>query len=337
MKEAMLYTRRDGGVVECHLCHQRCVIQPGRRGICLVRENRDGTLYSLVYRRLIARHVDPIEKKPLFHFHPGTLSYSIATVGCNFRCTFCQNCTISQLPHDENRIEGVDVAPEDIVAEAVRRNCASISYTYTEPTIFIEYAYDIMRLARLQGLKNVWVSNGYLTPEGLDVVAPYLDAINIDLKSFDSRTYRRLAAARLEPILETLPLYRPKNIWLEITTLVIPGINDSEDELRRIAQFIAGSLGADVPWHVSRFHPDYRMLDHGATPPETLRRAVALGHEAGLQYVYSGNLPGDPNEHTYCPSCGQMLIERYGLTVRTYRIERCACSFCGQAIAGVGL
>jgi pyruvate formate lyase activating enzyme len=336
MKEAMFYSRRDGRVVDCRLCHQHCSIGPGRRGFCLVRENRDGVLYSLVYRKLIARHVDPIEKKPLFHFHPGSLSYSIATVGCNFRCLFCQNCTISQLPRDQNRIEGVDVAPEEIVADARARGCAGISYTYTEPTIFFEYAYDIMKLAREAGLANVWVSNGYITAEALEVAAPYMDAINVDLKSFNSETYKRLAQARLEPILETLKLYRPLGIWLEITTLVIPGVNDGEEELRAIAEFIA-SLGTDVPWHVSRFHPDYRMLDAISTPVATLRRAVQLGKEAGLKYVYSGNIPGDSNEHTFCPNCGEPVIERYGVMMRRKAVTNGACAYCGQPIDGKGL
>jgi len=336
MKEAMLYSRRPEGLVECHLCHHRCKIHPGHVGFCQVRENRDGTLYTLVYRKLIARHVDPIEKKPLFHFHPGSLSYSIATAGCNFRCVFCQNFSISQMPRDQERIEGADVTPEQIVADARRYRCTTISYTYTEPTVFLEYAYDVGRLAHEAGIKNVWVSNGYMTPEALDVIAPYLDGINVDLKSFNSDTYRRMMGAQLEGVLETLPLFRPHNIWLEVTTLVVPQMNDSDEELRQIAEFVA-SLGREVPWHVSRFHPDYQMDDRGATPVQTLERAVEIGRAAGLKYVYSGNVPGDPNEHTYCPSCGKRVIERVGFSILRNDIENGTCRFCHAIVDGVGL
>jgi len=336
MKEAMLYSRRPDGSVECRLCHHRCKIRPGHVGFCQVRENRDGTLYTLTYRKLIAQHVDPIEKKPLFHFHPGSSSYSIATPGCNFRCIFCQNFSISQMPRDQGGIEGADVAPEEIVAEAQRHRCTTISYTYTEPTIFMEYAYDIGRLAREVGIQNVWVSNGYMTPEALDVIAPYLDAINVDLKCFNAETYRKMMGAQLEGVLETLRLFRPRNIWLEVTTLVVPGMNDGEDELRQIAEFVA-SLGREVPWHVSRFHPDYQMDDRGATPSRTLERAVEIGRAAGLKYVYSGNVPGDPNEHTYCPSCGKRVIERAGFTIGRYDLKNGACGFCHTKLDGVGL
>lgn len=336
MKEAMLYSRRGDGIADCFLCHHRCTIRPGHLGFCQVRENREGILYSLVYRRLIASHIDPIEKKPLFHFHPGSASYSIATAGCNFRCIFCQNFSISQMPRDEKAIEGADVAPEDIVAEAKRRRCATISYTYTEPTIFFEYAHDIGRLAKDEGIKNVWVSNGYMTPEALEVIAPYLDAINVDLKSFNPQTYQKMMGAKLEGVLETLRLFRPRNIWLEVTTLIVPDMNDSEDELRQIAEFVA-SLGSEVPWHVSRFHPDYRMDDRAATSPRALERAVALGRAAGLKHVYSGNVPGDRNESTYCPSCGKMVIERTGFSIGRRDIENGACRFCRTAIDGVGL
>jgi len=336
MKEAMLYSQRPEGVAECHLCHHRCAIRPGHAGICQVRENRDGTLYSLVYRKLIARHIDPIEKKPLFHFHPGSSSYSIATAGCNFRCIFCQNFSISQMPRDEKRIEGSDVAPEEIVADAKRLRCTTISYTYTEPTVFMEYAFDVGRLAHEAGIKNVWVSNGYMTPEALDLIAPYLDGINVDLKSFSAETYKRMMGAKLEGVLETLRLFRPRNIWLEVTTLVVPGMNDSEAELRQIAEFVA-SLGREVPWHVSRFHPDYQMDDRGATPVRTLERAVEIGKAAGLRYVYSGNVPGDRNEHTYCPSCGKRVIERMGFMIGRYDIENGACRSCHAPLDGVGL
>ena len=336
MKEAMLYSRRPDGSVECFLCHHRCVIRPGHAGFCSVRENRDGALYTLVYRRLIAGHIDPIEKKPLFHFHPGSSSYSIATPGCNFRCIFCQNFSISQMPRDDGQIEGADVSPQEIAAQAVANRCDSISYTYTEPTIFMEYAYDVGRLAREAGLKNVWVSNGYMTPEALDLIGPYLDAINVDLKSFSAETYRKMMGARLDGVLETLKLFRPRNIWLEVTTLVVPGMNDGDDELQQIAEFVA-ALGSEVPWHVSRFHPDYQMDDRGATPVGALERAVEIGRRAGLKYVYAGNIPGSLNEHTYCPSCGKAVIERVGFSIKRYDLERGKCRHCQTPIDGVGL
>jgi pyruvate formate lyase activating enzyme len=260
----------------------------------------------------------------------------MATVGCNFRCTFCQNCTISQMPRDQGRIEGADVAPEEIVADAKRSGCVTIAYTYTEPTIFLEYAYDTGRLAHDAGIKNVWVSNGYMTPEAVETIGPYLDAINVDLKSFNPDTYKQLSQANLEGVLETLRLFRPRGIWLEVTTLIIPGVNDSETELRQIAEFLA-SLGTEVPWHVSRFHPDYRMRDRGATPAETIARAVEIGREAGLKYIYAGNLPGDSTESTYCPGCGKRVIERFGFTVRDIEVDDGACRFCGATIDGVGI
>ncbi len=330
----MLYSQKPDGLVECRLCHHRCTLRPGQLGICQVRENRNGTLVSLVYRRLIAQHIDPIEKKPLFHFLPGSVSYSIATAGCNFRCLFCQNYSISQMPRDEQTIEGADVAPERIVAEARARRCATISYTYTEPTIFFEYAYDVGRLAHEAGIRNVWVSNGYLTPEALDTIAPYLDAINVDLKAFNPDTYQKMMGAKLDGVLETLRLFRPRNIWLEVTTLVVPAMNDSDKDLGQIAEFVA-SLGNEVPWHVSRFHPDYKIDGLGPTPLRTLERAVEIGRAAGLKYVYSGNVPGDPNEHTYCPSCGKCLIERMGFSLGRYAIENGACRYCRTPIEGV--
>jgi pyruvate formate lyase activating enzyme len=240
------------------------------------------------------------------------------------------------MPRDEGRIAGTDVAPEDVVADAVRQNCKSIAYTYTEPTIYAEYADAIGKLAHEEGIRNVWVSNGYMTPEAVELLGPTIDAINVDLKSLREKTYKELASAKLEGVVETLKLFRPRDIWLEITTLIIPGINDSEAELRDIAEFIA-SLGTEVPWHVSRFHPDYHMHDRGATPAKTLETAVRLGREAGLKYVYAGNLPGDENEHTYCPGCGRKVIERWGFMVGRREIENGACRYCETPIDGVGM
>ncbi|MFQ6117770.1 MAG: AmmeMemoRadiSam system radical SAM enzyme, partial [Candidatus Bipolaricaulia bacterium] len=281
-KEALLYEKLPEGRVRCNLCAHRCLIFPGKRGICQVRENRDGTLYSLVYGKLISRAVDPIEKKPLFHFHPGTASYSIATVGCNFHCRHCQNHDISQYPREHGgEIIGQEFAPEEIVADAERHRCRSIAYTYVEPTIFFEFAYETAKLAHERGIKNVFVSNGYLTPEATATIAPYLDGINIDIKAFQDKTYRRYLGATLPPVLDTVRLMHELGAWVEATTLIIPTINDSEDELRDIARFIK-SVDAAIPWHVTRFHPHYKMQDLPPTPVATLRRAREIGLEEGL-------------------------------------------------------
>lgn len=334
MKTAMFQQVEAEKKVRCGLCSHRCLIQEGRRGICGVRENRDGVLYTLVYDKLIARNIDPIEKKPLFHFLPSSLSYSIATPGCNFRCLHCQNADISQLPRDTGgTIVGEAVSPGQIVAAAKAARCASISYTYTEPTIYFELAYDTARLASEAGLKNVFVTNGYITPEALKEIRPYLHAANIDLKGFTEDFYRRVCGARLEPVLDSIKLYRELGIWIEITTLVIPGLNDSDDELKSIAEFVR-SLGDDVPWHVTRFHPTYRLTDRPRTPLETLDRAMELGFEAGLKYVYEGNIPGE-GEDTSCPSCRKVLVRRTGFFVEQNIIKDGKCPYCSTSISGV--
>ncbi len=331
MKEARWYQKLSNSRVRCDLCNHRCVIEDGKLGICAVRENRSGTLYSLVYGKLIASHVDPIEKKPLFHFLPGTTSFSIATVGCNFRCAHCQNADIAQMPADHNRIMGQDTPPESIVNAAERNRCESISYTYTEPTIFMEYAYDIAILAKEKGLKNVFVSNGYMTEEALNDVAPYLDAANVDLKGFTEEHYQKVCGARLKPVLDTLKLMKELGIWVEITTLVIPTVNDSEKDLRGIAEFILG-LGVETPWHVSRFHPTYRMLDLPPTPVSSVVKARQIGLEVGLRYVYTGNAPGDDGENTYCYNCKRVLIPRYGYQLGKANIKDSNCEYCGAKI-----
>ena len=334
MKRALFQESREDGNVQCGLCSHRCLIAPGHRGICAVRENRDGTLYSLVYDRLIARNIDPIEKKPLFHFLPGSLSYSIATPGCNFRCKHCQNADISQLPRDRaGLIAGEAVSPAELVDAALRRRCASISYTYTEPTIYFELAYETARLAREAGIRNVFVTNGYITPEALREIAPYLDAANIDLKGFTDDFYRNICGARLQPVLDAIRLYKELGVWIEITTLVIPGHNDSESELRRIADFVR-SVGAGVPWHVTRFHPTYKLVDQPPTPLATLKRARQIGVNAGLRYVYEGNIPGE-GEETLCWSCGKPLVRRHGFSVEENQVRQGTCGYCGALIDGV--
>ncbi len=334
MKQALFQQPQSDRKVLCGLCSHRCLIPDGKRGICSVRENRGGILYSLVYDKVIAQNVDPIEKKPLFHFLPGSTSYSIATPGCNFRCLHCQNADISQLPRDRSGlILGRDIPPESLVDQARQHRCASISYTYTEPTIYFELAYDTAKAAAAAGIRNIFVSNGYITPEALKTIAPVLDAANIDLKGFSQEFYRSVCGARLEPVLEAIRLYKKLGIWIEITTLIIPGHNDSEVELRRIAEFIR-SVGEEIPWHVSRFHPTYKLLDQPLTPVATLERARQIGLEAGLRYVYQGNVPGE-GEDTLCWNCKKTIIKRVGFSIRENSLQNGECSHCGVSVDGV--
>jgi pyruvate formate lyase activating enzyme len=334
MKEAMFYEREGVGQVRCGLCRFRCLIGDGACGICAVRENRGGTLYSLVYSKICAESVDPIEKKPLFHLLPGSSSYSIATVGCNFGCRHCQNYSISQVAKGAP-IRGGEISPREIVQRALAAGCRSISYTYTEPTIFFEFAYDTARLAREAGLKNIFVTNGYISREALATIAPFLDAANIDLKGFSESFYRDVVHARLSEVLDSIVEYRRQGIWIELTTLIIPGLNDSDTELRGLAEFIVTNLGSDSPWHVSGFHPTYQLTDRPATPVETLRKARQIGIAAGLRYVYEGNRPGDGGENTFCPNCSVLLIERYGFRISSNRLRDGVCPECGTVIAGV--
>jgi len=334
IKEAMLYNTLADKKVSCYLCHHHCQIVPSKFGVCGVRENREGKLYTHVYGEVIAAHVDPIEKKPLYHFMPGTTSFSIATIGCNFRCPFCQNWEISQVSKKDNKgLAGYNLAPEDVVREAKGHRCQSISYTYTEPTIFFEYAYDSAKLARKEGLANIFVTNGYMTSEALETIQPYLDACNVDLKAFREETYKKVCHARLEPVLESIRLMKKLNIWVEITTLVVPEMNDGEEELEDIARFIAG-VSPDIPWHISRFHPDYKYTHTRATPLETLRKAYSLGKKAGLRYIYVGNVLGE-QEDMLCPNCQKPLIRRTGFFVEENKVKNSHCPFCGTQIAGV--
>ncbi len=334
--EALLYKSLPDRQVRCVLCSHRCVIAEGQRGICRVRENRGGTLESLVYGRLIARHVDPIEKKPLYHFLPGSLSFSIATVGCNFRCRFCQNADIAQLPADRGgAIRGERVSPEAVVTAAARAECRSIAYTYTEPTVFFEFALDVARLAHAQGIRNVFVTNGYMTREALDVIGPVLDAANVDLKAFTPGYYKDQCGARLEPVKETLRAMKARGVFVEVTTLIVPGLNDDSNELKALAAFLVRDLGPETPWHISRFHPTYRLTDRPPTPLQTLQMAREIGIAAGLRFVYTGNVPGDAGENTFCPACGERLIERWGFQVGKVRLKDGRCAKCGAAIAGV--
>jgi len=334
MKEAMLYEQLPEQRVHCHLCAHECTIADDRRGVCYVRENRGGTLYTLVYGRVIAQHVDPVEKKPLYHFFPGSKAYSIATPGCNFRCQWCQNAEISQAPREGAFAGAREVAPQQIVGAARRSRCRSIAYTYTEPTIFFEYAYDTARLARDAGLKNVFVTNGYMTSQMLDAFDPYLDAANVDLKAFRDEAYRKYVGARLQPVLDSMIKMKALGIWLEVTTLIIPGINDDAKELREAAHFVAEELGPETPWHISRFFPSYLMRDVPLTPIATLQRAAEIGREEGLRYIYIGNVPGE--QDTLCHQCGQGLLRRSGYVTKREDVEG-ACPECGTPLAGRGL
>lgn len=334
MKEAILYEKLQDKKVKCNLCNHRCRISNGLTGICGVRENRDGILVTLVYDKIIARHLDPIEKKPLFHFLPGSGSYSIATAGCNFKCRFCQNSDISQLPVDHGQILGEDISPETLVQEADSMNAATIAYTYTEPTIYYELASETARIASSRGIKNVFVSNGYMSEECLDDISEDLHAANIDLKAFNDEFYKNQCGARLEPVLNSIKKMVEMGVWIEITTLLIPGLNDSDSELEKIAEFIYSQY-AGIPWHISRFHPTYRLTNLPSTPPERVRRAKEIGYSAGLKYVYTGNLLGDAGEKTYCHNCGELLIDRYGFTVRENYLKRGRCYRCRTDIPGV--
>ena len=337
MKEALFYEKLEDKKVHCYLCRHNCLIAEGKRGICTVRENRDGTLYSLVYGMPISYHVDPIEKKPLFHFFPGSKAFSIATPGCNFRCLHCQNHEISQMPKEEKRILGQKMSAEGAVELARRSDCTSISYTYTEPTIFYEYAFDIAKLAKEKGIHNNFVTNGYIEDKPLKAIKPYLDGANIDLKGFNEEFYKKICGAELPRVLDTIRLYKKLDIWIELTTLIIPGHNDSESELRGIAQFIKNDLGQETPWHVSAFYPTYKLLDAPRTSVKILNRAREIGLEEGLRYVYQGNIPGSDGENTYCHSCKKLIIGRYGYSINEYNIKDGNCLFCNAKIDGIGL
>lgn len=346
LHEAQFYERLPRNEVRCTLCPHDCRIRDGGRGACAVRFNSGGALYTLVYDKVVSREIDPVEKKPLFHFFPGSSAYSIATVGCNLRCAFCQNWEISQWPKERlprgfapglgEAVPGERLAPSEIVEAALDTGCRSIAYTYTEPTVFYELAYDTAVLARARGLKNIFVTSGFISEAPLRKLATVLDAANVDLKFFNPDSYKRVSRARLEPILDAIRLYRALGVWVEVTTLVVPGLNDSDAELARIAGFVA-SVGAEVPWHVSQFYPAWKMRDRPATPIETLRRAAALGREAGLRYVYEGNVPGEKGENTYCPQCRALLIRRYGNRLLGNRVRDGMCPQCGSRIDGVGM
>ena len=335
LKEAMFYEKLEESTVSCLLCPHQCRINESKRGICGVRENKNGVLYSLVYGKVVAQSIDPIEKKPFFHFYPGSTSYSIATVGCNFRCKNCQNFDISQMPKDKKgRIVGEDTSPQEIVAAAKHNSCRSISCTYTEPTVYFEYAYDVAKLAHEAGIYNVFVSNGYTSEGAIRAIAPYLDAINVDLKGLSDELYLKNCGGHLQPVLDAIKLYKSLGVWVEVTTLVIPTLNDSEEDFRGIAEFIK-SVGVDIPWHISQFYPTYKLTDLPRTPVTILHEARDIGLEVGLRYVYEGNVPGAGGENTCCYNCGTLLIRRYGFQILENSMSDSKCPNCGVKIEGV--
>jgi pyruvate formate lyase activating enzyme len=334
VKEAILYDRGRNGSVRCRLCAHGCTIAPGSRGLCGVRQNDGGTLYSLSYGRLVARDVDPIEKKPLFHFYPGSRAYSIATVGCNFTCQNCQNHFISQYPRQhDGRLVGDAAEAEEVVEGAAQAGCRSIAYTYSEPTIALEFYLEVMQRAREAGLANVWVSNGFFSREAADALLPLLDAINIDLKGITDEFYHHVVGGNVRPVLDSIERVHREGIWVEVTTLLIPGQNDADDELRWTAEAIAG-ISPSIPWHLSRFFPAFRLMQLPPTPIETLERARRIGRDIGLHYVYLGNVPGD-GEETHCPSCGVVVVRRTGYFVWENQLSGGTCPSCGAPVDGV--
>lgn len=333
MVEAMLYEKLNAKKVQCFLCSHYCTIEKESFGFCGVRKNINGILYTYSYGNLIASNIDPIEKKPLFHVLPGSKSYSIATYGCNFRCGFCQNWQISQKKFsDKYSVLEIEKTPEQIVNDVISSQCQSISFTYTEPTIFFEYALDIAKLAKKAGLKTIFVSNGYMTNEAIQTIGPYLDACNIDLKSFRENFYYKYCKAHLKPVLQSIKTLKDAGIWLEITTLLITDENDSVEEITDIANFIA-NISTDIPWHISRFFPQYEFTDHQPTPIKELKEAKNIGKKAGLKYVYIGNALKETE--TNCFKCHEVLIKRDGFRVQKNDVVNGKCPNCQQKIGGL--
>jgi pyruvate formate lyase activating enzyme len=334
-RAALLWEPLENGRCQCRLCSHFCIVEPGERGRCGVRENRDGGFVALSWERVAAVNVDPVEKKPLYHFLPGTRTFSFGTQGCNFRCSFCQNASLSQPPGQGAMPKGQRATPEQLVRAALDSGSRSISYTYSEPTVFFELMLETAKLAHASGLANVLVSNGFQSPQCLEALAPHMNAANIDLKAFTERFYEQQCEARLEPVLRTLKAIRAMGWWLEVTTLVIPGLNDDPGELAEAAAFIRSELGAETPWHLSKFHPQYRLLDRPATPVETLRRARKAGLEAGLAHVYLGNAPDEDEANTHCAGCGARLVTRHGFRLVESRLKEGRCPECDREAAGV--
>ncbi len=330
---ANYWEKREGGAVQCLLCPRKCSVSKGRRGFCTVRINKDGSLYTLGYANPVAVHIDPIEKKPFFHVSPGAEVYSLAVAGCNMRCVFCQNWQISQSSPDQAR--GDRLYPEEAVEQAVSNGCRFIAYTYTEPTVFYEYMIDIARIAKSRGIRNTMHTCGYINRAPLEELLKYMDAVNVDLKGFSGQIYSKIGqAAELGPVLDTLKTIKGSGVWLEITCLIIPGLNDDPSDIRRMCEWIRRNLGEQVPVHFSRFVPAFQLVNLPPTPLEKLEEAYNIAKSAGLRYVYIGNVPGHPGESTYCPACGNIVVRRAGYRILENKIKDGKCPFCGNKIAG---
>ena len=333
VKEAMFYEKLKEGEIRCKLCPKECEVGDRERGWCGVRENREGTYYTLVYGNPCSVRPDPIEKKPFFHFLPGTWTFSLATAGCNLNCKFCQNWEISQVRPEET--DNYRLPPADVVAKAKEYNCKSMAYTYSEPTVFYEYMLDTAKLGRKAGVKSVVVSAGYISPEPLKRLCENVDAIKIDLKSLREKFYKDICSGELKPVLDALKIIRDSGVWYEIVYLVVTSLNDSDEELRDTAHWVYDNLGPDVPLHFSRFYPIYQLKNLRPTDPERLTTAREIAMDIGLNYVYIGNVAGDPGENTYCPKCGELLISRVRYFIRQNNMVNGACSRCGEKIPGV--
>lgn len=336
MKAALLYEKYEKAgahKVKCLLCPHHCTLDDNQLGICQVRQNLKGELYSLNYDRVATTHVDPIEKKPLYHFLPGSTSFSLATMGCNLQCVFCQNYSLSRV-EDFGYLSGESIAPGQLVKTAIKNRSQSISYTYTEPTVFFELMLETARLARESGIKNVMVTNGYMSGQALEMIAPYMDAANVDLKAFTDDFYKKYCQARLQPVMDTIKAMKQKGIWVEITTLLIPGLNSGPEELKQLIAFIL-SVDKTIPWHVSRFYPQYKLTDVPPTDPRTIFSILETAKEMGLQYLYAGNISSEKWENTYCPQCSNLLIERQGYFTRVLDLSNGKCGSCGHPIPGV--
>jgi len=333
--EAMFYEKLAGNEVKCSLCAHRCRIKPGKRGICGVRENCEGSLFSLVYGGVASEDVANIEQKPLYHYYPGSTAYSVGTIGCNFRCRHCQNWRLSQAALEDAFLE--NLSPSQLVRQAKMAGCQSVSWTYNEPTVWYEYTCDGAKFAKEAGLGTSYVTNGYITPEALEHIALYLDAFSVDIKGFSEEFYRDVCSAKLAPVLEATRLAKKLGIHVEVVNLIIPTHNDSSDELRELSRWVYENLGRDTPLHFNRFHPHYKMKDLPPTPVNTLDRARSIAIEEGMRFVYVGNVPGHPHENTYCPECGSLLIARGFFEVQEYNISPDkTCPRCGETIPITG-
>ena len=332
-KEALFYEKLLDNAVQCHICPQRCMIREGARGACGTRENRGGTLYSLVYGRIASNNVDPIEKKPFYHFLPGSLAYSIATAGCNMWCKFCQNWKLSQSKPEE--LNSRNMSPRDVVNDALRTKSLSIAYTYNEPTVFTEFVYDCADAGKKRGIHSVVVSNGYINAEPLEKLSEVISAYKVDFKAFSRAFYKNITGGERDAVLDTIKRLKKSGVWTELVHLTIPTLNDNDDDFRGMGDWIMGEIGPDVPVHFTRFHPMYRLTNLPVTPVSTLERARNILIDKGVKFVYVGNVPGHPANSTYCPNCGKVIIERMGYMIVEVHLKNGSCTYCQTPIPGV--